>query len=945
MTPARPRRDAKPAELVSLATDEVRTLEEYDRKRDFERTPEPPGEPRSPDPGAALTFVVQKHAARRLHYDFRLEWDGVMPSWAIPKGPSARIGDRHLAVHVEDHPLDYQTFEGYIPKGEYGGGEVIVWDCGTYSPDDDGVLSFHDRAEAERRMREGLAAGKLSIRLRGKKMQGSWALVRTAKVESGREQWLLLKHRDEAADPARALIADDRSVRSGLMLDELQRGLAPDPTARVTAVQPLAVPGARHAPFPAGIEPMQAELRDGPFSDPRWVFEPKLDGMRTLALLRDGRVELHSRRGLDATARYPGVAAAVGRQPTHTLVLDGEVVALDEQGVPSFERLQERMHLSGVEAIARAETTNPVVYYVFDLLYLDGLDLRAVPLEDRRELLARVLLPTPRLRLLDQFEADGEAAYAGVIALGLEGLVAKRRDSTYEAGKRSRAWLKIKARQTDEFVVGGYAAGEGARAKTFGSLLVGQYDQTGRLVYASHVGSGFDDRTLASLRARLDLLATAAMPFAEPPPKDGRFTSAHGAPRWVRPELVVEVQFAQRTRDGGLRAPVFYRLREDKDPSEVIEVIRSAVEGIRTPAPATSLDAEVASVLEQLNSPRKAFALAVGPHEVKLGNLDKALWPATDDAPETTKRDLLRYYASMARWLLPHLRDRPLTMTRYPNGITAPFFYQKHVEDAPAFVETVRAHSETGRGDQTYLLCNNLATLLWLGQAADLALHTSLARVSPEPDGHHLSREFTGSREQVEASLLNYPDFLLFDLDPYIYAGFEGAGEEPELNREAWHTTAQVARWLKQLLDAASLPSFIKTSGATGLHIYAPVVRQYDYATLRALCETFATFLRSEHPREVTIDWSIPKRAGKVFLDHNQNARFKNLAAPFSPRAKPGAPVSMPLRWDELDEVYPTQFTIRTALARMQSAGDPWAAILDAKHDLRALIEGGAGVP
>jgi bifunctional non-homologous end joining protein LigD len=912
---------------------------------------------------APLTFVVHKHRARRLHYDLRLEWDGTMPSWAVPRGPSTRPADRHLAVHVEDHPLSYATFEGLIPAGQYGAGEVIVWDNGTYSPDEDGALSFHDPAEAAARMRDGLAAGKLSVTFRGRKLKGSYALVRTRPPEgSTQEHWLLLKHRDAFADPARDLTAEDRSVRSGLSIADLQAGRLPDPALPplLSAAQPAGLPGARFAPFPLDLAPMQAEQGDGPFVDSRWLFEPKLDGIRALAFLRAApgtppALELRSRRGLDMAAQYPQLARELVQQPAATLLLDGEIVALDPRGVPSFELLQQRLGLSGPTEIARADAAIPVVYYVFDLLYLDGIVLRAVPLSDRRETLARVLAPLPHVRLVEQFPADGVTAYRAVTALGLEGLVAKRADSAYEPGRRSRAWLKLKSRQSDDFVIAGFTAGAGGRARSFGALLLGTHDRAGHLHFAGQVGSGFDDRALGAIRAQLDALAAPGSPFAELPPD---YNPA--AVTFVRPELVCEVAFAHWTREGRLRAPVFLRMRPDKPPHQAVRSAaaleasgephtHSASDSPSLPAGERGLEGEgsaehhalaatIASALAQLASPRKALTLELGPHRIALTNLDKPLWPAHDAAPPVTKRDLIVYYAQVAPWLLPHLRDRPLTMTRYPNGITAPSFYQKHYDDAPAFVDRVRVHSETGGGDQTYLLCNNLPTLLWLGQMADIALHSSLARTRPEPDGQALGTTFSGSRANLEASLLNYPDFLLFDLDPYIYAGTEAPGDEPELNRRAYAQTCEVARWLRELLASASLEAFVKTSGATGLHVYVPVVRQYDYATIRSICETVAGFLTRAHPAAVTTEWQVPKRAGKVFLDHNQNARFKSLACAYSPRAKPGAPVSMPLAWDELERWYPTDWTVRTVPARLAAAGDAWARILDAKHDLDALI-------
>jgi len=793
-------------------------------------------------------------------------------------------------------------------------------------------------------MREGLAAGKLGVTFRGHKLKGSYALVRTNKIESGREQWLMLKHRDETASD-RDLTAENRSVVSDLTIEDLQRGVAPAPD-HVTPAQPTGLRGARWASFPTSIEPMTAEQRPQAFDDARWRFEPKLDGMRVLALLQDGEVRLVSRRGLNAADRFPSVAKAVGRQPASTLILDGEIVALDEQGTPSFELMQERMHLTGSAEIARAESRVPILYYVFDLLYLDGLDLRSVPLEDRLTTLQRVLMPTSEMRLLEPFETDGLTAYTVAQAHGLEGIVAKRRDSTYESGRRSRNWAKVKTRTSDEFVVGGYAAGEGARSHSFGSLLIGRYDEQGELHYWTHVGSGFTDATLHAVKARLDALEVKQNPFTEKPPKDG-----HGAPTWVRPELVVEVAYTQLTSDRHLRAPVFLHLREDRDPSELVgdpvaatgepqptEATPCAPRMTAVPA-ATSLDTEAREVLDQLGTGKKQLTLAMGAHELKLSNLDKELWPATEQSRALTKRDLLEYFARMAQWILPHVHDRPITMTRYPNGITSSYFYQKHVPETPPFVETVQAYTDTEIGDQTFVLCNNLPTLMWLGQMADLALHTTLARIGPEPDAYELPESHTGTKANMEASRLNYPDFILFDLDPYTYAGTEAQGAEPELNRAVWEQVVHVARWLKELLDTASLASFIKTSGATGLHIYVPILRHYEYEAVRGVAGTFASFLAHAHPQDVTIEWQITKRAGKVFFDHNQNARIKNLAAPYSPRAKPGGPVSMPIRWEELGDVYPDQFTMLNAHERLARVGDVWADILKAKHDLRAIIE------
>jgi bifunctional non-homologous end joining protein LigD len=906
-------------------------LEEYGKKRDFKKTPEPPPRERKAE-GGPLTFVVQKHAASRLHYDFRLEVDGVLVSWSVPKGPALDPQEKRLAVHVEDHPMDYGSFEGVIPKGEYGAGQVIVWDNGTYAPDEGAPPSFVDRAEAEERMRKGLAEGKLSISMRGRKLKGSWALV---KMQRTQKEWLLIKHRDAAADEERDITEEDASVISGLTIEDLKAGRLPDRSRRGVVLNPAGLPGARARRMPKSLAPMLATLTDRPFSDHGWLFEPKLDGVRAVALVRNGKTTLLSRRGLDTSKSYPLLAEELARQPAETLVVDGEIVALDDEGRPSFERIQQRIGLMREPDIRRAEAEHPVFFYAFDLLYLDGYDLTSVPLDERKALLARVLLPTGRIQLIEAFEGEGEAAFRAAKDLGLEGVVAKRRDSVYEPGRRSRAWLKVKATQSDEFVVAGYTRGQGGRAGTFGALVLGSYDDDGTLVFVGGVGSGFDDRTLAALRARLDTMQSEDCPFAAPPPPVAEAT-------WVRPELVVEVKFAQRTSDGMLRAPVFLRLREDKPaeavrPAEVVPAPEGAGDG---GASGGSLEGDVAAVLGQLEDNRQRFLLKVAGEKVSVTNLDKDLWPAIDGRRALSKRDFIRYLARVSPLLLPHLRDRPLTLTRYPNGIAGGHFYQKHYEGPlPDFVDTVELWSEHNEGDTEYLICNNLPTLLWLGQLADLELHTWYSRVSPEPDGHGIPATFAGSHDNIDASLLSFPDFMVFDLDPYIYSGREAKGEEPELNRKAFEKTVEVALWLKDLLDSMSLSSFVKTTGRTGLHIYVPILRQYEYRAVRRACETIGRFLMAQHPKEITMEWTVEKRAGKVFFDHNQNVRGKTLASVYSARPLPEAAVSMPVRWDELGDVYPTDFTILDAHERLERVGDLWAGILEAKHDLRALLE------
>ena len=915
-------------------------LEKYKEKRDFDRTPEPaPGaetEGRGP-----LIFVIQKHAATRLHYDHRFEVDGVLKSWPVPKGPSLNPRDKRLAVMVEDHPFDYGSFEGVIPKGEYGAGQVIVWDAGTYSPDEGGKLSFDDREEAEARMREGIEEGKISVFLRGHKLKGSWTLVRTKRAAN---EWLLIKHKDRFADTERDVTEEDRSVLSGLSLEDIKAGRLPERrTVAEMCLRPGDLAGTRPASFPRWIEPMNASLSEGLFSSADWFFEPKLDGVRALTFIQHGSVSMFSRRGLDATKQYPSIAAELREQVEPRLVLDGEIVAFDQNGVPSFQEIQQRLNLMRESDIKRAESQVPVFYYVFDILYAGGYDLRGAPLDQRKRLLRQLLLPTERVWLVEHFEQDGEVAYRVAVEHGLEGLLAKRRDSVYESGRRSKSWMKIKSTKEGEFVIGGYTEGGGSRAGTFGSLLLGYYDDEGKLVHAGHVGTGFNDKTLKLLKEKLEALRTDERPFAEEPSRAGMpFGRPKNTPvTWVKPELVAQVRYAQWTKDGVLRAPSFLGLRDDKPPADV-----KREEAVPPPSGSGPSDSglgdsgTVAELLEQLERRDEKFILRVEGHKIPLNNLDKEFWLATEKHRALTKRDLLVYFAKVSPYLLPHMRDRPITLTRYPNGIHGGHFYQKRFESKlPEFVQTVKLYSRDNAGDVDYLVCNNLSTLLWLGQLADIELHTWYSRISPEPDAHHLPATFAGSAKNIDASLLNYPDFIVFDLDPYIYSGKEKKGAEPELNRRAFLKTCDVALWLKDLLDSLSLSSFVKTTGRTGLHVYVPILRQFDYDTVRAACETIGKYLLQAHRRDITMEWSVDKRTGKVFFDHNQNVRGKTLASVYSPRPSQEAEVSMPVRWEEVKEIYPSDFTILTACDRIAKIGDLWAGILDAKHDLAKLLD------
>jgi bifunctional non-homologous end joining protein LigD len=904
-----------------------RALERYSAKRTFTRTPEPPakiaGQRRGP-----LLFVVQKHAARQLHYDFRLELDGVLKSWAVPKGPSLDPADKRMAVEVEDHPFDYASFEGVIPEKQYGAGNVIVWDCGVYSPDEGGRYSFADREDAEARLRAELAAGKLSFFLCGEKLKGSFTLVKT---RTG-NQWLLIKHKDRFAQPNEVL-ANSASVVSGVTLDEMESGTVP---ARLAAAEI-----APHGPLerlPSALKPMLAESGDAPpHSDPQWRYEPKMDGYRVIAFADGTSVRLQSRRGLDLTPFFPELASELAAQPGGQLVLDGEIVALDAAGRPSFNALQNRAQLKSAGEIAAAQRSSPVVLVCFDLLHFAGLNLRAAPYRDRHRYLAQCLAPSAHLQLVHS-SADAEQLYSAALGRGFEGVVAKRLDSAYQPGQRSRAWLKFKAAQSAEFLISGYTRGKGAR-EPLGALLLG-YWQGKELRYAGHVGSGLDDEVIADLLERTAKLKRQDSPFAEPPP-------LHRPTTWLKPELVVEVTYSEWTPAGALRAPVFVRLRGDLTPRSIRGPAAGPAGGVALEAPvdddagaargAAAPADEPASVLQQLENPAKRLDIEVGGARISLTNLDRVYWPAAQELrrPAVTKRDFLRYLARVGRFMLPHLRDRPLTMIRMPAGIDGERFFQKHWEQPlPEFVETITVFSEHKDEKHRYLLANNLPTLLWLGQIGTLEFHVWHSRATPGSDAPDAGTDYASSIASLEASILNYPDYLVFDIDPYIYSGKEAKGAEPELNKKGFAVGKRVAFWLRALLKEMGLEAIIKTSGKTGLHMFVPIERTVTFDEARHICETVGRHVLRAHPKDITMDWAVEKRTGKIFIDYNMNVRGKTLNVAYSPRGVPGTPVSMPLTWEELEAAEPMDFTLNNVPARLEKRGDRWHDVLELKQSL-----------
>jgi bifunctional non-homologous end joining protein LigD len=898
-------------------------LDAYGRKRDFSKTSEPPSSEPSESEGP-LRFVVQKHDARRQHYDLRLECDGVLKSWAVPKGPSLDPKDRRLAVMVEDHPLGYSSFEGVIPKGEYGGGEVIVWDEGIYWPDEDPGLDPADRASAEARIRAGIEKGKLSITFQGVKMGGSWALVKT----KGEKDWLLLKHKDAFASTTRDILEDDRSIRSGRTTEDLRQGVG---EVGITQERLESLTGSKRAEAPREMKPMLVSEKDRPFTDPQWSFEVKLDGIRVIAIVRQRQVKLLSRSGADVTAKFPSIAEQLAALPYRNFVLDGELVMYDKNGVPSFHALMSRFQHQNPADIRRLDVEQPVELCLFDLIHLDGWDLRGVPFDERRALLEAGQFKTRSVRVLDAFPEVGELLFQQATEMGFEGVIAKRRSGKYQDGTRVQHWLKVKGYQSEEFLIGGFTVGGGMRSKTFGALLLG-CPEGDRLRYVGSVGTGFTDRQLQDLRGLLEPDRTDSNPFDGP-------IDARGSTVWLEPKHWAEVRFMAWTPDRKLRFPVFQRLRLDREAEGQHAAAASGdVETLMRAGTAQGED-PVGVVLAQLEEGRDEILLQVGSWEVKLTSLSKVLWPAHGDVPAVTKRDLVAYFAKVSGWMLPHLRDRPLSLVRLPDGLDGQRFFQKHWDQSlPPFVDRVDIWSSHNDRAGEYILCNNLPTLLWLGQNSVLEIHPWYSRIDPSPDAPGLPSDFSSSEAALSESVLNYPDFIVFDLDPYIYSGREGKGEEPELNRKAFEATVEVAQALKGSLDALKLRAFLKTSGKTGLHVYLPIERSLAFDVVRTVAETFGRHLMKEMPDKITMEWSVAKRPGKVFFDHNQNVRGKTLVSLLSPRPAPGAPVSFPIRWEDLGKVYPADFHVGNVPALLEARGDDWADIHAVKQSLEALL-------
>jgi bifunctional non-homologous end joining protein LigD len=831
-------------------------LKEYAKKRDFSRTPEPSAD-ESATARAEPRFCVQRHQATRLHYDLRLEIDATLKSWAVPKGPSLDPSVKALAVQVEDHPIDYGEFEGNIPKGNYGAGSVMLWDRGSFQ-----VLE-------ETPPEEQLKRGDLKIHLRGEKLRGAFALVRMKNRGKGNE-WLLIKKKDTEARSGWKAEDYPVSVKTGRTQEEIAADLPPKQkrTRKRPASPSMAgIPGAERAPIPTGVTPMLASLVSTPPTDGGWLYEVKWDGVRALARIEDGKVRLISRNGNSFDRQFPELTVLPRQVSAQTALLDGEIVVLDDKGRAKFELIQPRLGITSLDAAAQGQRRAPTVFFAFDLLYCDGYDLRQATLTDRRKVLSEILKPSERLRYSESFSEDAETILEAARAAGLEGVVAKRATSLYQS-RRSRDWLKIKLTGSEDFVICGYTKGE---RDYFGALVLGSY-QGEDLVWAGNVGTGFDRSKMKDIFERLEPLMTRTAPFSKP--------ARIPAVTWVRPEICCTVKFLEWTREGRLRAPVFVALKSNSEvPGE-----QSGPSGSALLAP----------------DEKEAFRDIEG-RRLKFTNLNKLYYPRDG----ITKRDLINYYDAVAHLILPYLRNRPLSLKRYPDGIEGPFFFQKDIDEKyPDWLRLEPIHSEHRNAPIRYVVADDRATLLYLANLGCIDHNPWMSR----------------------AGSIEHPDFVLVDLD---------AQQCP------FDKIVEAALLVKSILDRLGLEGYPKTTGGDGMHVYIPLEPRYSYEETRGFAEILAHLSSAAKPDLFTTPRSVSKRRkGRVYFDYQQNSSSKTISAPYVLRAYPGAPVATPLDWSEVRPgLSPGEFNIRTAVERFSRKGDLFRGVLDHPQSLEKALD------
>ncbi|GAA4329022.1 DNA ligase D [Mucilaginibacter gynuensis] len=904
-------------------------LTEYAKKRDFKKTAEPKaGKSKDKD---NLIFVVQKHDASRLHYDFRLEMDGVLKSWAVPKGPSLDPKVKHLAMMVEDHPFDYLNFEGIIPKGEYGGGTVIVWDEGTYEP----IEPIRGKKAQEKHLLKQLASGQLKIKLHGEKLNGEFAMVKTHGM--GENGWLMIKHKDEFAT-SEDITKKDKSVLSGKTIETMEKtsekvwqngheeDVVPDeelaedvatedaPDIDVKAI----LKAAPKSKVPANVKPMKATLVDEPFDEPGWLFEVKWDGYRAIAVLdkKDG-AQLISRNNLPFEKYYPINEAL--KSWSMNAVLDGELLVLNEKGISDFGAMQNW----------RSEADGNLVYYIFDILWYEGKNLMELPLVERQAILKEIL-PTDNdhIRQSKVFDANGIDFFAAAVKMGLEGIIAKKAASVYTADLRSKEWLKVKVQRRQEVVIAGYTKNEGT-GKSFSALVLGVYKGK-ELQFVGKVGTGFSDKLQKEMMAQFKPLVTDESPFnyEVDVDKPTRFRPKRtGAkPTWLKPELVCEVGFAEVTGDGVFRQASFKGMRSDKKAKDVVletpvetettlaEAETSIPETLEkrksTPSKTTtkakakdaSLKLEPIKTHERktlLNPTEDTQTKTVCGHPLKFNHVTKLYWPED----KITKGQMLNYYYKVGEYMMPYLKDRPMSLNRFPGGIHGQSFYQKNVTDkAPDWAKTF--DHVTGEGKVTkYLVATDEASLLWMNSLGCIEINPWFSRAET-PDN---------------------PDYCVIDLDP---------------DKHTYDQVVQAALEVKKILDAIDVPAYPKTSGSTGMHIYIPLEGKYSYDQSQMFANIIVKLVHKEIPNFTSLERSIAARKGKMYLDFLQNRPGATIAGPYSLRPKPGATISMPLTWDEVKPGLTIQdFNIHNALDRLKETGDLFKGVLGEGIDLAKTIK------
>lgn len=834
-------------------------LDEYHKKRDFKTTSEPEG--KQNESTTKLKFVVQRHAATRLHYDFRLEMEGVLKSWAVPKGPSLNPSDKRLAMMVEDHPYEYRRFEGSIPQGNYGAGEVEIWDEGTYEPLEKITGKTDDLI-----MRAELHKQSLKVILHGKKLKGEFALV---KIKNTAEEnaWLLIKHKDKYS-VSEDYDAEEHISKNSKVTAYLQKKTSKkkNETAESLKHYKNYAQSPQEKKLPGFIRPMLCKTSDIPFDDKDWAFEIKWDGYRAIADLRNEVIQLYSRNGLDFSISFKKIADSLKIQK-HEMVLDGEIVAYDDKGKPNFQWLQ-RIGEQNIDLV--------LIYQVFDLLSLNGHSTENLSYLQRKELLKEALAENEIIQYHDHILEKGKDFFQAAEDMGLEGIIAKKLESTYKENTRSSEWLKIKIHKSDEAVICGFTEPKGAR-KQFGSLILGKYLED-ELVFCGHSGTGFTDKLLRELYQKMQQLRVKESAFKVTPKTNSRAT-------WLRPEMVAEIKFTELTKDHIYRHPVFLRLREDIDPLEVKFTTD-------VPDKKTKMESKIPR-----KAPEKDQVKKIGKQQVLLTNQKKLYFPED----RVSKGDIVDYYQRISKFILPHLRNRPQSLNRFPNGIGGLSFYQKDADEhTPNWVTLEKVYSETNDKYLDYIICNDKETLAYLNNLGCIELNVWTSRV-----------------QKAE-----FPDYLVLDLDPSEKNTFEDVIE--------------AALVVKEVLDRIGIVGYPKTSGSSGIHVYIPMGGKYTYDQVKGFGHILMQLVQEKLPELTTLERSLQKRdKKKIYLDYLQNRRAQTLASVYSIRPKPGAPVSAPLEWAEVKKgLRPTDFNIFNMAERLKDKGDLFKPVLEKGIDL-----------